>query len=86
MGRNHWDNRDIDRSSCVEQNKKCLKARQRAASHLFHGVSPWREIVPFTSPRLPSYETTGGHESRALQVAFCRASGLIINAVSGFDT
>lgn len=47
--------------------------RRPAASHLFPGAAPGWPIVPTTSPRFPAYETPGGHESKALQVAWSPA-------------
>jgi len=44
------------------------RARRSQISQQCRGVSPRRQASDITSPRLPSYVTMGGHESRASQV------------------
>lgn len=48
-----------------------------------HGVSPWWLPDPITSPRFPTYETRGGHGSKALFVGVPSDSGLRIDCWVG---
>ena len=61
-----------------ERQKKREGIRRHATSHWCRGVSPRRRITHITSPRLPAYETPGGHESRAAQVVVRRPSSPVI--------
>jgi len=50
-----------------------------SSSFPYHGVSPWWLLDPITSPRFPTYETRGGHGSKALFVGAPSRPGLRID-------
>jgi len=56
-----------------------VPGRIGSSSFPCHGVSPWWLPDPITSPRFPTYETRGGHGSKALLVVGSSISGLRID-------
>src|SRR5262249_62232919 len=80
-----WEVDDCEAGASQRISATLSPGQAGPSSFLCHGASPWWLPVPITSPRLPTYETRGGHGSKALWVVGRPARGLRLSSCDERD-